>query len=210
MIEGLKPFYSAVLRPIGRLLIRLHIHPNALTISGLVFFAIAGWQAAVGNWGWSIFWGVFASCYDGLDGLVAREGGRVSPFGAMLDSTTDRVTEILWIGGIIWFYLRSPQPIAVPGVMLGLAMLSGSMMVSYVKAAAERSGYRCNRGIFQRPERIILVSVFLLTPPRIMLWGLGVMTALAWLTVIQRVIVAFKASQQEQHHSSSQLSRPSS
>jgi CDP-diacylglycerol--glycerol-3-phosphate 3-phosphatidyltransferase len=184
MIENLKPFYNDVLRPVGRLLARAQVKPNHVTAAGVVLFCLAGWLAAIGYWKFSAMAVVAGACMDGLDGLVAREFGGTSVFGAIFDSVCDRITEIVWIGGIAFYYLRHGTD---TGVILAFAALSCSMMVSYVKARAEGAGIPCHGGILQRPERIIVVGAGLLIGPTAMLWGLGIVTAASLVTVVQRM-----------------------
>jgi CDP-diacylglycerol--glycerol-3-phosphate 3-phosphatidyltransferase len=193
MIEGLKPFYNATLRPVGKLLAQMGIHPNVITMAGVALFCGAGWYAFKGQWRISLLFVIAGACMDGLDGLVAREYNKKSVFGAVFDSTCDRLTEIVWISGICAYYaLRAPSPL---GVLLCIAALSGSFMVSYVKARADGAGVPCTGGILQRPERIILLAACLLIGPRAMPWGLGVMAVVGYVTMVERLIaVAREAS----------------
>jgi CDP-diacylglycerol--glycerol-3-phosphate 3-phosphatidyltransferase len=192
MIEGLKPFYNNVLRPIARGLIRLHVHPNALTLLGVALFGGAAVLVARDHWLWALIVVIVASCLDGLDGLVAREAGLGSTFGAILDSTCDRVTEIFLLGGLTFYYSVVVRSDA--GVWLSVAAVTGSLMVSYVKARCEGAGVACNAGILQRPERIVLLCAFLLLGPRPMVWGLALVALLSWATTVQRMFVAYRAT----------------
>jgi CDP-diacylglycerol--glycerol-3-phosphate 3-phosphatidyltransferase len=108
-------------------------------------------------------------------------------FGAIFDSTCDRITEIVWIGGICAFY-GTHTSYGPQGVYLCFAALSGSLMVSYVKARAEGAGIPCPGGILQRPERIIILAVAQLAGPVIMLWGLGLIAVVGYVTVFQRLL----------------------
>jgi CDP-diacylglycerol--glycerol-3-phosphate 3-phosphatidyltransferase len=192
MIEGLKPFYNASLRPIGRFLAHLGIHPNVITLAGVVLFGGAGWFAYAGPWKISLLFVIAGACMDGLDGLVAREYNKKTIFGAIFDSTCDRLTEIVWICGICAFYtLRSPSS---AGVLLCIAALSGSLMVSYVKARAEAAGIACTGGILQRPERIIVLAACLLLGPTVMLWGLGAVAVVGYSTVVERLVAVERAA----------------
>lgn len=187
MIERLKPFYNSILRPVARFLHRIGFTPNLLTVTGVVFFAIGAWITAVGYWRTALIFFIIGSCIDGLDGVLARETGRKSAFGGILDSVCDRITEILWFGSIIFFFTVQPI-IGKTGIYLGFAALTGSLMVSYVKARAEAEGIQCTVGMLQRPERLILLSILQLTGSvKIMTWGLGFIAAAAYLTVLQRI-----------------------
>lgn len=188
MLEGFKPFYNAVLRLPARMLARAGVHPDSLTILGVAAFAAAGWYTALGFWKTALAWVILGACLDGLDGLVARESSRRTVFGAVFDSSCDRITEILWFAGLAVFYVRQPgmDPWGAAQYLI-IAGLSGSLMVSYVKARAEGVGLVCNTGLLQRPERIILVCLFLLLDKKLMVWGLTLIAILSWITVLQRL-----------------------
>ena len=191
MIERLRPLYNAGLRPFARLLARLGIHPDILTIVGLILFGVGGWFTVLGYWKTALFALVSGSLMDGLDGVLARETDKRSTFGAVLDSVCDRFTEIIWLGSIIVFYLRNT---AFNNVYLFLAFtaITGSLMVSYVKARAEGAGIEGIKGLLQRPERLIILAVFQLLGPDTMPWGLGIIAVLAYFTVLQRLYLVWR------------------
>jgi CDP-diacylglycerol--glycerol-3-phosphate 3-phosphatidyltransferase len=190
VIEGLKPAYSRMLRPGVKLFVRLGIRPNHLTVAGVAAFGGVGVACALGHWYTAAGLAALGAFMDGWDGLLAREHGRSTRFGAVLDSTCDRLTEILWTGGLLVFYLGQPQPPV--GVCLCFAAISGSLMVSYVKARCEGAGVACGEGLLQRPERIILLGLCLFCGPVLMLWGLGLLGLLAWITVFQRLWIGYR------------------
>jgi len=102
MIEVLKPFYTA-LSCRGKDFTSAKIHPNIITLLGLCISSVAGLFAATGKWWLTAIFIVLGSCMDGLDGLVARQYNKQSAFGAIFDSTADRLTEIFWLMGICIF-----------------------------------------------------------------------------------------------------------
>jgi len=189
MIEGLKPIYKFILRPAVRLFQRLHIKPNHITIAGTGIYCGAGYLAATGKWHWALGLVIIGSIFDGWDGLLAREANLKSTFGAILDSCCDRVTEIVLLLGILFYYSHHPLH-SHWAIYLTFAALSGSLMVSYVKARSEGAGLQCKGGLFQRPERIVILCFGLLTGPRIMFWVLAILSILAWITVIERFVIA--------------------
>jgi CDP-diacylglycerol--glycerol-3-phosphate 3-phosphatidyltransferase len=192
MIESLKPFYNSILKPIALFLNRIGFTPNLLTIAGVVFFAIGAWLTAVGYWRIALIFFIIGSCIDGLDGVLARETDRKTAFGAILDSVCDRITEILWFGSIILYFTVQPI-IDKTGICMGFAALTGSLMVSYIKARAEAEGIQCSVGLLQRPERLILLSILQLTGSvKIMTWGLGFIAVAAYLTALQRIYSVMK------------------
>ena len=189
MLENLKPLYNATLRPLARSFDSLGIHPNHLTLSGLLFFVIAGYFSAVNQWLWALLLVIAGALFDGLDGVLARESGKKSTFGAILDSSCDRLTEIFLLLGILIFYCKYPQN-GFWGIILCFTGISGSLMVSYVKARCEGAGVPCKSGLLQRPERIILLCFGLLLGPVVMFWILLGLSVFASLTVVQRLFEA--------------------
>ena len=186
MIEGLKPFYNNTLRPIARFFNVIGLHPNYVTLFGLLLFIAAAWFCAVSRWFYAFAVVVAGSCMDGLDGMIARENNLNSKFGAILDSTCDRITEMALLGGIAFFYINSTS-YRFWGPVLCFIALNSSFLISYIKARCEGVGISCNRGILQRPERLILLSAGLLTGPSIMIWILVGISVLGFATIIQRI-----------------------
>jgi phosphatidylglycerophosphate synthase len=194
MIENLKPLYNAILAPVARVCSRLHIHPNVITITGLVLSVVAGYFCATGRWPAAALIVFLGSCMDGLDGLVARQTGGKTVFGAVLDSTCDRITEMAWLFGIFIFFLHKPV-YGIADSSLAFLAMAGSFMVSYVRARSEGAGIACTKGLLQRPERIVIITGCLLLGPASMVWGLGVLCIAAWTTVVQRIVVTYRAEQ---------------
>jgi len=123
--------------------------------------------------------------FDVLDGALARASSRARPFGAFLDSTTDRYAEGAVYIGIAVHYLGQPNArAAVAGTLLAMM---GSFAVSYTKARAQSLGFRSEKGFFARPERMVALVVGLLLGGPILLavvWALAVLTNL---TALQRI-----------------------
>ena len=189
MLEGLKPFYTRTLRPVTRLFLGLGLHPNHITIFGLVLFIIAGWLCAHSFWHYALLAVIAGSLMDGLDGILARESNKISRFGAILDSTSDRITEFVLIGGIAMCYIKN-ENYSVYGPMICFIALSVSFLVSYIKARCEGEGIKCSRGLLQRPERLILLCAGLLAGPQSMFWILCGISIIGGVTVIQRLLQA--------------------
>jgi CDP-diacylglycerol--glycerol-3-phosphate 3-phosphatidyltransferase len=191
MIDGLKPYYQALIRPLVRLLKLLGIHPNVLTVSGVILFGIGSWLVIIGEWKLALLVGIFGGLMDGLDGLLAKETGKETAFGAFLDSVCDRFTEILWIGSFIVFYMKNPLYNGIP-IYLAYVAITGSIMVSYIRARAEGAGIECKGGILQRSERLLILAIFQFIGPQKMPWGLGIVAVFAYLTVFQRFFIVWK------------------
>jgi CDP-diacylglycerol--glycerol-3-phosphate 3-phosphatidyltransferase len=171
-------------------LTRTRITPNALTATGvllcvgssvLAFFSYRDelaffWAAA------ALF--VAGSLLDILDGALARASGKVTPFGAFVDSTTDRISEAFMLGAIALVFARGH---ALFSVGLTIAAIAGSFLVSYTRARAEMLGLRGDVGLGDRATRVVVITAGLvLAPWGALPWAIGVLTALAWYTVILR------------------------
>jgi CDP-diacylglycerol--glycerol-3-phosphate 3-phosphatidyltransferase len=189
MLESLKPLYNATLRPAARFCDRIGLHPNHITIFGLLCFIEAGVLTCLNSWHYALLLVIAGSLMDGLDGVLARESGKKSRFGAILDSSFDRLTEMALLGGLLVFY-QEFEKYREAGPILCFCVLSSSVMVSYVKARCEGAGIACSRGLMQRPERLILLSFGLLLGPYVMFWILIAMLTLGAVTVFQRFFEA--------------------
>lgn len=208
MLERLKPSYHSILRPLVRPLVALGLHPNHLTLGGLALFAAAAWFAYKGQWIIALLLVIIGSLLDGLDGMVAREADKKTVFGAILDSSCDRITEIFLIAGVLGYLLSAPilsfsKPLLTLsmrawGIVFCYTAVTMSLMVSYLKARCEAAGVPCNRGIMQRPERLILLCTGLLLGPRAMVFVLGGLSVLGAITVIERFIEAYRGTRRKQ------------
>ena len=129
---------------------------------------------------------VAGSLFDILDGALARAGGKSTPFGAFMDSTTDRLSEALMLGAIALVLVRDGSEL---GVGLSVAAIAGSFLVSYTRARAEALGLRGDVGIGSRAERVVVITAGLVLAPWVPLeLALAVLAATAWITVVQRVL----------------------
>ena len=204
MLERLKPLFNGALRPLVRPADRIGIRPNHLTVIGLAFFIAASWLVYNGSWTTACIIAIIGSLFDGLDGVLARESNQTSVFGAILDSCCDRLTEIFLLAGVLGYFLTSPlivppkEPLSLSerawGIVFCYSSITLSLMVSYIKARCEGAGISCNRGLLQRPERIILLCAGLLLGPSVMVRMLGVISLLAAVTVLQRFVEAFRGA----------------
>jgi CDP-diacylglycerol--glycerol-3-phosphate 3-phosphatidyltransferase len=158
--------YLRVVSPIGYALVRNGVHPNALSVLGLLLSVAAGVIYSTGSFFWAGWAVALAGTCDVLDGQIAREGKKSSRFGAFFDSTLDRFGEIFMFLGLAWYFAGGrwsdqagadlDSPWAVFLVVLALA---GSLMVSYTKARSEALGVECKVGWMQRPERMTLLII---------------------------------------------------
>jgi CDP-diacylglycerol--glycerol-3-phosphate 3-phosphatidyltransferase len=186
--KNLKPAVLTILKPVTAALIRARIHPNSLTLAGLTVSVASAWGFAHGPLALGATLLLVAGVFDLLDGAVARDGQRMSPYGAFLDSSVDRYAEIVGFLGILWRFEGELWT-----QLAALIAICGSLMVSYTKARAEGLGQEVSGGLLQRPERIILLALggFCGTIGlRIALWALAVLTNL---TSIQRMLLVAEA-----------------
>ena len=170
---------------IVRLLVRFNPNPNLLSLMGL---AINLWAALLYANGSFIPAGlvmILANLFDILDGRVARSTGRVTRFGAFLDSSLDRLSDMMVYLGIMVFYIRVAEPRStLYATLTGLAMI-GSVMVSYTSARAESLISSCDVGFLRRPERVVLLIIGSLTVwPESSSRFLNKMPATLWLMTI--------------------------
>ena len=138
-------------------LAKLPITPNQITVAGMMVVFAAAALVAGGHLlaGGAVL--AFGASFDIFDGALARVTKRSYPYGAFLDSTTDRYAEAAVYIALAAYYVGQPNPRpAVLGVLLALV---GSMSVSYVRARAQSLGFKCDSGLFARPERIVATIV---------------------------------------------------
>ncbi len=162
------------------------VSPNQVTICGLILSLPTAILIASGMHSWAGLAVIAASLFDMLDGSLARVTNKESEFGAFLDSLLDRYVEICYYGGLIWFYSSNVDEMNM--VVLSLACLGGSVMVSYSRARAEGLGHDAKVGWLQRPERILILSLALLIGGWVLelsLWFIAIATNV---TVIQRLL----------------------
>jgi phosphatidylinositol phosphate synthase len=173
-------------------LAQTRVSPNALTAAG-VSLCIAGSVLVYFEYrneylfywlGGAIF--VIGSILDILDGALARSSGKGTPFGAFLDSTTDRVGEGFMLGSIGLVFYRQANEVALAFAM---AAIAGSFLVSYARSRAEALGLRGDVGLGSRTERVVVISVGLgLAPWGVLPWAIYVLAITAWVTVVQRIL----------------------
>ena len=180
----LKTWFLAMLRPLAHLFIRLGFKPDWLTLMGLVMNLGATAAFAKGNLHWGAVIMMVAGLCDILDGQVAREGRKETKFGALLDSTTDRYSEIFIYFGI-GAYLIGRDEWVVTGILF--FAITGSLMVSYVRARAEGLGEDCKVGFMQRPERLIALALASLLGHQGLVLVLVLLAVTTNYTVIERL-----------------------
>lgn len=168
--------------PIVLVLARLGVSPNHLTVLGFAGNAGAAVLAARGEFLFAGAVMLVASALDLLDGALARATDRASSFGAIFDSVLDRMSEAALLAGLAFYYAGRGER---EETILCFAALTGSLLVSYVRARAQGEGFDLRDGWFTRAERVILLGGgLIISQVRIALWVLAVM---ANLTALQRL-----------------------
>ena len=135
------------------------ISPNLLTVTGVSINVGCGLLFGFGHFFWAGIILIVANLFDMLDGQVARLSGRVTRFGGFLDSSLDRLSDMVVFVGLMVFYARDTQFHSTLNVFLAGAAMMGSVMVSYTSARAESLIPKCDVGFLRRPERVVLLII---------------------------------------------------
>ena len=172
-----------LLHPLVRLLSAMRVRPDSLTATGWTLATVAAVLFALGYVRAAGAVMLLAGLFDALDGAVARESGRMSAFGAFLDSTLDRLSESAIFAGVIFFYAASARPFEA--LLTGVAM-AFSLGTSYARARAEGLGIPCEVGLLERAGRVVILSVFSLAG--FLTIGIALVAAGALITTAQRIL----------------------
>jgi CDP-diacylglycerol--glycerol-3-phosphate 3-phosphatidyltransferase len=179
----LRKLFSEPLNRFGAALHGWGVTANMITAVGLIGAIVGAFLAAMGNLlAGGIVIGLMGAL-DALDGAVARASGVTKPFGAFLDSVSDRYSELAIYAALGWYFSSIENSL---GVLLSILALGGSVLVSYTRARAEGLGVDTKVGILTRVERmIVIVPSLILGFPLI---GTGIVAVLANFTALQRIV----------------------
>ena len=215
---------STIETPVARIFGRLGFTPNALTVVGFGIAIVGAYFAARQSWLLAGLVVAFGAIFDLFDGALARATGKVSKFGAFLDSTFDRLGESVVYIGIFWGLevTRDIEGATSGGGILAVTAMAASLMVSYVRARAEGLGFSPGTGMAsvgfapREVRMLILVVGLILTglaggvgtmfypneAASIAMYGsLAIITILSSLTTIQRILFTYRQSKtQEVNH----------
>ena len=180
--DYLRLWFKWFLDPLGRFFLRLGFTPNMMTMLGLLGNAVGAYYLARGEMLTGGLFVLLMGPVDALDGTMARLRGEASDFGAFVDSVTDRYSELIIYGGLLYYFLGLGDVI---GGMLVFIAAAGSVLVSYVKARAEGLGYEAKVGLLTRAERYIVLAPSLLFNQLFI--GLGIISVFANITALQRI-----------------------
>jgi CDP-diacylglycerol--glycerol-3-phosphate 3-phosphatidyltransferase len=180
---------ATVIQPVALFLARLGLTPNAVTVLGFLMTAAVAVVLATGRTQLAGVLLIGTLAFDAVDGTLARLMGTASRFGAFLDSTLDRWAEIVIYAALVWVFLESGQD---NGVLLAVAALATSLMVSYTRARAEGAGFQCKEGLLTRFERIVILIAGLIFNQ--IIWALAIIAILAGFTAVQRIWGTWQAA----------------
>jgi phosphatidylinositol phosphate synthase len=193
--ERVKSAYQSEVRRIASRsmegLAETRLTPTALTTAGVLTCLVAAVVVYFEYRNQILFYWVGATLFvlgsvmDILDGALARAGGKSTPFGAFIDSTTDRIGEAAMLTAIGLIFMREGNEVALA---FAFAAIVGSMLVSYTRAKAEILGLKGDVGLGSRAERVVVIAAGLvLAPWGALSWAIYLLTASVWLTVGQRI-----------------------
>jgi phosphatidylinositol phosphate synthase len=186
---------QGIIDPIVSVLARLGVSPDVLTVLGMSFHILFAWLIANGRMqlaGVAIF---LLIPMDALDGALARKIDRKGNFGAFLDSTLDRIAEIILYGGYMIYFTNQEE---IWFVAAAYVAVTGSLMVSYTRSRAEALGASCKVGLLTRVERyvVIVVSLIINQPE----WGLVILAIGTYFTVLQRGVHIWRLMKDQEIH----------
>jgi CDP-diacylglycerol--glycerol-3-phosphate 3-phosphatidyltransferase len=174
--------------PIVGTLSKSGITPNALTLINLALNIVAAYVIATGHFLPGGVLVLVSGLFDLLDGALARFTKQTTKFGAILDSTVDRISEAAILCGLLIWY--APQENTSLELLLIFVVLIGSFLVSYIRARAEGLGWQCQVGLFTRAERVIVLAIGLLINQIFI--ALCVLVVFVFITVVQRLVYLWK------------------
>ena len=175
------------LRAIIDLCVALRIHPNVLTLTGVLINAGAGWALGTGQFRTAGVVMVVANIFDFIDGKVAERTAKASRFGGFWDSVMDRFSDMFLFIGLIYLYSDAGR---TDYVLITALALMFSVMTSYTRARAESIIEKCKVGFMERPERIVLFMIGAFTNRMgAVMW---VILVLSVVTVLDRIYYTWR------------------
>jgi CDP-diacylglycerol--glycerol-3-phosphate 3-phosphatidyltransferase len=193
--KAIKERTRRILDPLIYVLAAAGVSPMLVSLAGLAASACGAWVIGRGSLFWGGVWTLVSGICDVLDGGLARERGRQTRFGAFIDSTFDRVSELLIYGAILIYFSARGYPLVLL-VVICVAM-GASFLVSYARARIEGLGYECTVGLLERPERVAILITGLLLGRRALIGAIFLIAFGAAVTVIQRIQHAYDVTRAE-------------
>lgn len=197
LTEQLRITFKGITEPIAGFFNRLGMMPNTMTLLGLAGNVAGAILLSQGN----MFWGgvliLVMGPIDALDGTMARLRGMAGSFGAFVDSVTDRYSELIIFGGLIYYYAQQNDMVSTIAVY---AAAAGSVLVSYIRSRGQSLGWDTKVGILTRAERYLVLAPSLIlgvANSNIPLVGIWIIAVLANVTALQRIIDVRRQAQHE-------------
>lgn len=198
---------KGMLDPFAHFFNKIGLMPNTMTILGLIGNTIGAVFLALGNFVVGGLLILAMGPVDALDGTMARLRGEAGDFGAFVDSVTDRYSELVIFLGLLLYYTRQEDWIAVALIYLAAA---GSVLVSYIRARGQSLGYDTKVGILTRMERYLVLSPALLLSwipgVPILMIGVGIIALFANITAVQRIVDIRRQARQKRLNSTKKSS----
>ena len=197
--DSIKQGYLRLIEPVADYLVRRRANPNVITTIGTVCTIAAAVTYAFGHisiGGWILG---LTALFDVLDGIVARRTGQETKFGAFYDSSLDRVSDGMILGGLAVFYATDTPRHSVTMVIICLMAIIGTFLTSYTRARADALGINAKVGLIQRAERVALLSapqaLFGLAFHGLVLDAIVMLLAVtSWVTAVQRIAFVHAAT----------------
>ncbi len=180
-----KPYLEKSLNPLVNKLIYLRVHPNSVTILGLIFVAGGSVFIYLDQRYYGLVMLIVGSLMDAIDGHLARKSGIQSQFGAFLDSTIDRISDALPFIAFLVIYSKSGNSLYV---LITLSAMIFSFLVSYTRARGEALGVKDMGGFFERSERWIILLLGILT--NLDIYAISLIAIGSAYTTLQRIYIA--------------------
>jgi CDP-diacylglycerol---glycerol-3-phosphate 3-phosphatidyltransferase len=183
----LRKVFKGIIDPIASGLLKIGLTPNTITGIGFLLSCVSAYFISQGRFTIGGLILLFAGPLDVIDGSMARKIGPPTAYGSLIDSVTDRYSEFVVLGGLLFYYVNIQNDI---GILLVFLAATGSVLVSYVKARAEALGLNSKMGILTRVERlIVMIACLIFGVPMVALWIIAI---LANFTSIQRLLFVHK------------------
>lgn len=182
--------------PLVRLLAKTPLTPNVLTWLGFLITVGAAALIVTDHFMAAGIVVLVAGLFDLLDGALARLTNETSRFGAILDSSLDRLSEGVVLLALLVVFARDQH--STGSLVVGVTLL-GSIMVSYIRARIEGMGIECKAGVFTRPERVIIIALGLMLNQfdNALLAALSIIAFFSWVTVIERLVYAWRQTREK-------------
>ena len=190
--DQLRVIFRGILEPTAAFFNRLGIHPNTMTLLGLLGAALGAFFVAQGRFSLGGLFILIGGPFDAIDGVMARLRGEPENFGAFVDSVTDRYSELFIYAALLWHYSQAGNW-AVS--MLVFIAAGGSVLVSYIRAKAQTLGLDTKVGLLTRVERVLVIGPSLLF--NIPLVGVGIVAVGSQFTALQRIIEVRRLSRSQ-------------